>query len=198
MAESERKRSMVTTRRGDKGTTVSLAGDDLPKHHAVMEAVGAVDEARAHLAMLRLRLSEADAPDGDAIRACVTRVMHGLFAIGAACSDPEDRKPDYHPVRIGPQHITWLEDEQTRLEAQVELARSFVVGASNEAAAQADIACTVVRRLERRLSALMHAYPAMDAQHVLVFVNRLSDYLFIAARYLEGGKHEPVDYSQLD
>lgn len=188
---------MVTTRRGDRGTTVSLAGEDQPKHHAVMEAVGAVDEARAHLALLRLQLAAPDAPERDAIHACVTRVMHAFFAIGAACSDPEDRKPDYHPARIGPEHVAWLEEEQARLEGQVELARSFVVGASNEAAAQADIACTIVRRLERRVSALMSAYPAMDAEFLLIFVNRLSDYLFITARYLEGGNHEPVDYTQL-
>ena len=124
-------------------------------------------------------------------------MMHLYFVMGTECSDPERKKPQYRQAEIGPQHLEQLEEEQRRLEEETTLPGCFVVGASNRIAAQADICVTVARRLERDVVRLKEAVPAFDTTHLLPLVNRLNDTLFMLARYLDHGDHDPVDYTVL-
>lgn len=189
--------SQVTTKRGDQGETAALSGDTCLKSHPIMETAGSVDEFRAQLALLRLLLLDSGRSDKDALSGFITYLLHSCFLMGSQCSDPLLRKPEFHKGAIGPSHIERLEQAQAELETRTVLPHAFIVGASNIAAAHADMACTLARRLERRIVQLKVEIPDFEAGHLLIYVNRLSDYLYILARYLEEGKHEVVDYSLL-
>jgi cob(I)alamin adenosyltransferase len=187
-------KSQVTTKRGDAGDTTALSGDSFPKSHVIMECVGGIDELRAHTALARLQVLRARPEDGKETADFLLWLLHTYFLIGSACSDPLDKHLEYRWDNLAQKHIDVLEREQMRLESIVKLPHAFIVSASNEVAAQIDIVCTVARRLERAIVRLKEAIPEWKAADILVFLNRLSDYLYILARYLEDGQHTSVDY----
>lgn len=187
--------SRVTTKNGDDGTTRTLAGDQLSKAHIVLECTGAVDSLRAHTALIRTVVLEQQPQDHDAVAAFLFWLLHVYFLIGTEVNDPEAKHPEYRAVALTDAHLKRLEEEQARLEAAITLPRAFIACAGNVLAAQADIAATVARQLEREVVRLKAEVPAFDDAVILPFVNRVSDYLYILARYLEEGQHVPVDYS---
>ncbi len=187
-------KSQVTTHYGDGGMTRSLGGDRVPKSHPVMEAVGALDAFRAQLCLLRLALLEKPGGGHAAEAECLWWLLHVCFLMGAEISDPLKKHPEWRRGEVGGGHLKKLEAEQARLEGMTPLPRAFVVSAANTTAALADIAATSARTFERRLVALKEAEPGFDAEGLFAFVNRLSDYLFILARHLDGGEHQTVDY----
>ena len=87
---------------------------------------------------------------------------------------------------------------QAELEAKVRLPKQFILSASNPIAAQMDFACTLVRQAERSAVRLKEAVPAFEAALILAFLNRLSDTLFMLARYLDGAGHLTVDYGTFE
>ncbi|HOF39623.1 MAG TPA: ATP:cob(I)alamin adenosyltransferase [Candidatus Hydrogenedentes bacterium] len=189
--------SKVTTKQGDRGETTALNGGTYPKCHPIIHCAGALDEARAQTALLRQVLIAQNDTGYDGAVAFLHWVLHTFFVIGTECSDPERKHPEYRRGAIGEKELQRLEAAQLRLEAQLALPRAFIVGASTIPAAHADVACTAVRRLERAFTALQQAVPGFDAGLLPAFLNRLSDYLYILARWLERGVHLPVDYGLL-
>jgi len=191
-------RSQVTTKTGDDGSTRILAGDRVPKDDPIVEATGALDSLRAELALLRLEILENDGGGAHEPEAAfLWWLLHACFLIGAEVSDPLKKHPKWRQGEIGPKHLAHLEEEQARVEALTPLPRSFIVSAANRAAARADLAATTARTFERRLVTLKRAVPEFPADHLLRFTNRLSDYLFMLARRLDGDTHLPVDYAVL-
>lgn len=190
--------SPVTTKRGDSGTTLTLGGQRLPKNHPILEATGRLDSLRAHTALLRLQVLERGDEAQKEIADPLFWLLHACFLIGTAVNDPECVHPEYRVADLGPEHLEYLESVQTELEGRITLPRSFIASASNLLAAQADVTATVARELERSLIGLMEAVPGFEGTTILAFVNRLSDFFYIVARFLEQGNHQPVDYSVLD
>ncbi len=190
-------RSKVTTKRGDQGETTALNGETYSKCHPLIRCVGTLDEARAQTALLRqVLVSQNDAAFGEVIE-FLHWVLHTFFIIGTECSDPGRKHPEYRQGTIGETALRKLEEAQLRLEAELTLPNAFIVGASTIPAAHADVACTAVRRLERAFAELREAVPGFDAGIIPAYLNRLNDYLFILARWLEHGEHIPVDYGIL-
>ncbi len=192
------RRSQVTTKRGDQGETTALSGHHYPKSHPIMECTGAVDELRAQTALSRLMLLESSEGNYADSAEFLWWLLHTYFLLGAACSDPTNRHPEYRKGDIGPEHLARLEAFQAQLEAHVALPKAFIVSAANARAAQLDIAATCVRRLERSLVRLKEAIPEFDTTHLFPFINRLSDTLFMLARHLDNGDYNTVDYDALD
>ena len=198
-------RSQVTTGRGDAGETTALSGADLPKDHILLECVGCVDELRAHLALARMHVLSVrqhdylEAGEGERVdpAGVLFWMMHMCFAIGARCSDPLVRKPEFHRVSVGAAHIRRLERVQAAIEAVIRLPRSFVVSAASVAGAEIDVACTVARRLERNVARLADATPGFSAPDLVAYLNRQSDLLFMLARYVDAGQTINLDYSVL-
>ena len=190
-------KSRLTTGRGDGGETTALSGDSLSKGHGAIECVGALDEVRAHTALLRLLLVEDDAAKHGGTAEFLLWLLHVYFVLGTECSDPARKHPEYRKAELTQGHLDRLEGEQLRIEAEVSLPEGFVVGATCRLSAEADLTCTVARRFERSLVRLSEATPEFEAGLFLAFVNRLSDYLFILARQLEQGRHLAVDYTRL-
>ena len=191
-------KSQVTTKHGDSGGTRTLGGEKLSKSHPIIECTGCIDEARAYTALVRLRMVE-EKPEGyERYAEFLMWLIHTYFLIGATCSDPGNRHPEYRRGDLGPEHIQRLEAEQARLEERVKLPRQFIASAANPLAGEVDVLVTVVRRLERSVVRMKEAVPEFDASSIVVFVNRLSDALYMLARSLEQGKHVTVDYTLLD
>jgi len=186
-------KSQVTTKRGDDGTTSALDGQSYSKSHPIMECVGTLDELRAHTGLLRLAILDHKPRDYEALTEFLLWLMAQYFPIGSACSDPENKRPEFHPRKITQAEIDKLENEQLRLETMTPLPRAFILAASTSLAAQADLACAVARRLERGCVALNETMPSFDATLIVVFLNRLSDFLYILARHLENGVHITVN-----
>lgn len=191
-------KSRVTTRYGDSGNSRSLGGDVVPKNHPIMECTGAVDSVRAHAALLRLRILEAQPPEHARIADFLHWVLHCTFLVGTECSDPAGKHPEYRKQTIGPEHLRRIETEQAALESALDLPKAFIVSASNPLAAEADLTATVVRTLERRLLDLKAAVPEFEIKDLAPFTNRLSDYFFVLARHLDQGRHQAVDYGCLE
>ena len=164
----------VTTGSGDDGTTGTADGRRLPKHHPRIEALGAVDELNSHLGLLRAQL-----PEGGDIRELLGEVQQELFDLGAGLAGGESTRP-------GGAEIGRLEVEIETRNAGLPPLREFVLPGGSPAAAQCHVARAVCRRAERRVAAL-DATPETAA----VYLNRLSDLLFVLARELARRMQEP-------
>lgn len=191
-------RSHVTTGKGDSGSTRTIAGDIVSKGDLILDCTGNLDSLRAHLAALRLRLLRENAIDHDEHAEFLFWLLHVLFLVGTQINDPLGKHPEYRVDTVSGKHMLKLEAEQERLESRLNLPKSFIVSAATLLAAEADIAATVCRTLERAVVRLKEGTAGFDAAQMIAFLNRLSDYLFVLARYLEQGNHIPVDYTVLD
>jgi cob(I)alamin adenosyltransferase len=166
----------IYTRTGDDGTTGLVDGSRLAKHHARLEAIGTVDEANSALGLALTALQGEAAAD-------VQRVQNDLFDLGADLATPgEDFAPSEMVLRIVPAQAERLERQIDALNADLAPLRSFILPGGGEAAARVHVARAAVRRAERAMTALAAEAPVNPA--ALMFVNRLSDYLFVLARAL--------------
>jgi cob(I)alamin adenosyltransferase len=190
--------SQVTTKRGDTGETRALSGEVYSKSHPIFAACGDVDAMRAGIAALRLKVCDCDNEQATEASEFLFWLLHICFLIGSECNDPLNKKPEYRNRDLSATHLKALEAFQAKVESQVELPKFFIVSASNELAAMTDILCTDVRRLERSIVVLKETLPGFDTTVLLPFINRLSDTIFMLARWFEHGDHTPVNYEVLD
>ena len=169
----------IYTRTGDGGTSGLVDGSRLPKHAPRLEAVGAVDEANTAIGWAQLAAADHA---GD-----LTRIQNDLFDLGADLATPgEDFAPSDMVLRIVPGQVEWLERRIDALNETLEPLRSFILPGGSEAAARLHIARAAVRRAERTMTALAAEEAANPA--ALAYINRLSDYLFVLARMVNGGR----------
>lgn len=171
----------IYTRTGDGGLTALGTGERVPKHSARIAAYGTVDETNASIGMARIHLGGAHA-DVDAI---LGRIQNDLFDLGADLTVPEGgQKTAREPLRIVDAQVKRLEDEIDKLNGTLKPLRSFVLPGGSAAAAALHVARTVCRRAERCMVELA----AQPGEHVsapaLKYINRLSDLLFVASRYV--------------
>lgn len=162
----------VTTRGGDAGETGLADGSRLSKAGTRVEVLGAVDELNAQLGLLRAAL-----PGSDALTALVADLQHRLFDLGGALSLPGT-------PRFAEEATRALEDALASLNAELPPLTEFVLPAGDEAVARAHLARTVCRRAEREWVRLAEAEPGRDDPRLGVYLNRLSDLLFVLARVL--------------
>jgi cob(I)alamin adenosyltransferase len=169
----------IYTRAGDNGTTRLATGEELGKDNARVEAYGAVDEANSALGIARL---EAKAwPELDHI---LERVQNDLFDVGADLATPEREKPlGFTPLRATQAQIDRLEGEIDQLNAHLAPLESFVLPGGSAAAAHLHLARAICRRAERRAVTLAHDPAEKVSPLVVRYLNRLSDLLFVAARW---------------
>lgn len=178
------KLNKIYTRTGDDGTTGLVDGSRLPKHAGRMQAVGDVDEANAAIG------SAAVVAEGD-LQADLVRLQNDLFDLGADLATPgEDFEPTEMVLRIVPSQAAWIEERIDALNTSLEPLTSFVLPGGSELAARLHVARTVARRAERTMTALAAAEAVNPA--ALAFINRLSDYLFTAARVANDGGRADV------
>lgn len=165
---------VVTTRGGDAGDTSLGDGTRLRKDTLRVEAIGCVDEANNAIGVLRLEAR------GDAeTDAMLARIQNDLFDAGADLCVPGEAGDR---LRVADALTLRLEQETAAMNAALPALRSFVLPAGSPGAVHAHVARGVVRRAERRVVALAAAEPVNPA--LLRYLNRLSDHLFVLARWL--------------
>ena len=170
----------IYTRTGDDGTTALVSGPRRLKHDLRVDAYGTIDETNAVVGMVRLHTG--DLPDLDAM---LMRIQNDLFDLGADLATPETgEKLAYEPLRIVQAQVDRLEREIDQLNADLEPLRSFVLPGGAPAAAALHLARTVARRAERRIVALQDTEGETVSLAAVAYINRLSDFLFVAARWV--------------
>lgn len=173
------KLNKIYTRTGDNGTTGLVAGPRRLKSDLRVDAYGAVDETNAFVGLARQHTAGMSALD-DALM----RIQNDLFDLGADLATPDTGEPpQYEPLRIVSAQVTWLETEIDRLNADLQPLRSFVLPAGSPASAALHVARTVARRAERVMVALANVDGEIVSTEAIAYINRLSDFLFVAARW---------------
>jgi cob(I)alamin adenosyltransferase len=170
----------IYTRTGDDGTTALGSGERRPKFDLRVEAYGTVDEANACIGMARVHTA------GNAeLDPMLGRVQNDLFDLGADLCTPERGVEEGQTaLRIVAQQVERLEREIDALNAELQPLRSFVLPGGHPAAAHLHLARTVCRRAERAMVALKEVPGEDVSEAALSYANRLSDFLFVASRFV--------------
>ncbi len=173
------KLNRIYTRTGDNGTTGLVTGERRAKHDLRIDAYGTVDELNACVGVARLATKTDEILDP-----MLERIQNDLFDLGADLATPESDTPlNYEPLRISPGQVDRLEREIDLLNSAIPPLKSFVLPGGSEAAAQLHVARTVCRRAERLAVALSEKVEERISPAVVKYLNRLSDFLFVAARH---------------
>ncbi|HEU4987315.1 MAG TPA: cob(I)yrinic acid a,c-diamide adenosyltransferase [Rhizobiaceae bacterium] len=173
------KLNKIYTRKGDDGTTGLAAGGRRLKSDLRVSAYGTVDEANACIGMARVHTA-ASHPEIDAMLA---RVQNDLFDLGADLSTPDTGETlPYEPLRIVASQVARLEADIDRLNARLNPLRSFILPGGSPAAAALHLARTVSRRAERLMVKLKQEPDEKVGDEAIQYINRVSDFLFVAAR----------------
>jgi cob(I)alamin adenosyltransferase len=173
------KLNKIYTRTGDDGTTGLAAGPRRMKCDIRVEAYGAIDEANAALGMALLHAGGD--PD---LGTVLTRIQNDLFDLGADLATPDTGETvAWEPLRIVTSQVDWLEAEIDRFNAALDPLNSFILPGGSALSAHLHLARTIVRRAERLMVALAATEGEIVGPEALKYANRLSDFLFVAARH---------------
>jgi cob(I)alamin adenosyltransferase len=169
----------IYTRTGDDGTTALGTGERRKKYDLRIAAYGTLDETNAAIGIARLHTS-----GGAALDSALARIQNDLFDAGADLATPGKGKgPGGARLTVTDAQVTWLESEINRLNAGIAPLRSFILPGGSVVAAYLHLARTICRRAERLIAELQDRPDESVTPEVLKYVNRLSDFLFVAARY---------------
>lgn len=173
------KLNKIYTRTGDDGTTGLGTGERRLKSDLRIDAYGTVDEANACIGMARIHTA-ATHPSIDAM---LGRIQNDLFDLGADLAVPDDGKPlGYEPLRITAVQTERVEKDIDLLNKDLQPLKSFVLNGGTPAAAALHLARTVARRAERIMVALTQNPDEHVNREAIIYINRVSDFLFVAAR----------------
>ena len=184
--------SAVATRRGDDGSTGLLfGGDRVGKDDPRVEAYGTVDEAIAALGLARAELGLKQqygvlSPGLAGLSELILRLQRELFVVGAElATTPANRDRAEEGIhRVGPAMVDEIDRVLADMEGHIEMPREFVVPGETRTSAALELARTILRRAERRIVALYREGLIPDG-HLLPYVNRLADLLWVLARAAE-------------
>ena len=176
----------IYTKTGDKGETALGDGSRVAKHALRVSAYGTSDELNSFLGVARLEArGEMDA--------ALSRIQNDLFDLGADLCRPEtdkDGEAEYPPLRMIESQVKRLEDEIDVMNADLEALRSFILPGGSALAAHLHVCRTVSRRAERLAVELAGLEPINT--HAVTYLNRLSDWFFVAARTANNGGKDDV------
>jgi cob(I)alamin adenosyltransferase len=175
----------IYTQTGDHGKTSLLSGERVSKSHVRIKAYGCVDELNATLGVLATLLPE----HVDHALLPLHEIQSDLFHIGARLSATEGADVINQLMPVGPAQTKHLEQVIDSIQDLLPELKAFILPGGHRAAAWAHVARTVCRRAERDVIELVGVSPGGDAPPgdlitIIAYLNRLSDYLFVAARYL--------------
>ncbi len=171
------KKASISTGTGDNGTTSLIGGTRVPKDNQRVQAYGTIDELNAHLGLLVVAI------DDEPTRKFIEQIEHNMFTIGCSLACEKDSI-----YTLGDQSIDELQKAIDTLQESLPAMREFIIPGGTEAAARANLCRTVCRRAEREIISLQRKCPI--PQNILVYMNRLSDYLFLLQRRLLNGNEK--------
>ncbi len=167
----------IYTKTGDKGGTSLIGGVRVPKNHIRIESYGTVDELNSFIGMVN------DMAQHEQVSAWLREIQDRLFTIGSALATNPDKEvkmklPDLHEA-----DVQWLEQRIDEMNEQLPEMRSFILPGGNLASSTCHVARCVCRRAER-ICVDMQEHDEFIPPLIIQYLNRLSDYLFVLARYL--------------
>ena len=173
----------VYTGTGDQGKTSLFSGERLPKNDARIEAYGVVDELNAIVGALVAAMPGASG--AEKVKAQLVRIQCDLFHVGAWLATTPQSPAAEHLTPFTGEQQRWVEEQIDAMEVRLEPLNAFILPGGHPSAAWAHVARTVCRRAERQAVGLARQAPLSfeGAQEMLVYLNRLSDYFFVLARY---------------
>ncbi len=169
------KKSILYTRTGDAGTTSLVNGGRVPKNSPRVNAYGTLDELNAHIGLVQAHTARLD----DSVNETLLRINNMLFNIGSYLADSSDSAV---PM-LTSDDITTLEHDIDTIDSMLPPLKLFVLPGGSIGASHAHVARTVCRRAEREILNLIDT-GATVSPLVTTYINRLSDYLFALARYI--------------
>jgi cob(I)alamin adenosyltransferase len=169
----------IYTRTGDDGTTALGSGRRISKYHLRVEAYGTLDETNAAIGLARLHTRDKQ----PALDAMLARIQNDLFDLGADLCFPDETKDARGRLQVSDAQVERLEGEIDELNRELQPLRSFVLPGGSPAASFLHLARTVSRRAERLMVALASKQGEPVGAAALRYINRLSDFLFVAARF---------------
>jgi cob(I)alamin adenosyltransferase len=169
----------IYTRTGDDGTTALGSGRRVSKYDLRVEAYGTLDETNAAIGLARLHTRDKQ----PALDAMLARIQNDLFDLGADLCFPDETKDARGRLQVSNAQVMRLESEIDELNRDLQPLRSFVLPGGSPAASFLHLARTVSRRAERLMVALVSRQGEPVGAAALRYINRLSDFLFVAARF---------------
>ncbi|MDP8243388.1 MAG: cob(I)yrinic acid a,c-diamide adenosyltransferase [Candidatus Hinthialibacter antarcticus] len=173
----------IYTKTGDDGATCLVTGRRVAKDSLRVDAYGEVDELNS---LLGLAIAQGAA---EALRPVITKIQSALFDLGADLACPPNEESKLVVPRIQDAHVVELEGYIDRFETHLEPLRQFVLPGGSVAASYLHLARSVCRRAERRVVTLRHSEPVSET--LMQYLNRLSDLLFVMARYQNAADETP-------
>ena len=167
----------IYTKTGDRGTTSLIGGTKVSKSHLRIDAYGTVDELNSWIGVV------SDHTDDDTLKKVLKEVQDRLFTIGSSLACDPDKEPKLKIPDLHEGDITFLESEIDRMSAALPEMKSFILPGGAPAVSFAHVARCVCRRAERLCVALQEVDLEVE-DLVLKYLNRLSDHLFMLARYI--------------
>ncbi|MGV8939109.1 MAG: cob(I)yrinic acid a,c-diamide adenosyltransferase [Allorhizobium sp.] len=182
------KLNKIYTRTGDDGSTALVCGPRRLKHDLRVDAYGSIDETNSCIGMARLHTASLPVLD-----AMLMRIQNDLFDLGADLATPDSGETlSYEPLRIVDSQVDRIEAEIDLLNDELDPLKSFILPGGTPAAAHLHLARTISRRAERLMVELSHSTSETVAPPALKYINRLSDFLFVAARHANDGGRADV------
>ncbi|MBC7553957.1 MAG: cob(I)yrinic acid a,c-diamide adenosyltransferase [Taibaiella sp.] len=167
----------IYTKTGDKGGTSLIGGVRVPKSHIRIESYGTVDELNSYIGMV------SDMAGIEAIAEQLREVQDRLFTIGAALATSPDKEVKMKLPDLHESDASWLEAHIDTMNETLPEMRSFILPGGNLASSTCHVARCVCRRAERICVAMQEQEEVMPPL-IILYLNRLSDYLFVLARYI--------------
>ena len=167
----------VTTGTGDEGYTGLLGSERVAKYDPRPDTFGTVDEATSALGLARATIKDPK------VKEIIYRIQNELYLLmGELATPPENYEK--MGLRMTVEHVQWLEQVEESLKQEVEIPNKFIIPGDTLEGATLDLARTIIRRAERMAVKLLHDGVIQNSQ-VIRYLNRLSDLVFILARYIE-------------
>ncbi len=168
------KKSLIYTGGGDKGKTSLVGGQRVSKAHQRIESYGTIDELNSFIGLL---ITEVE---GEEDKKFLLFIQHKLFTIGSYLATDQETTDLKIESKVTPESITRIEQEIDRIDGELPVMKCFVLPGGSRSASLAHVCRTVCRRAEREIYRLAEEHTVEEP--VLIFINRLSDYLFVLAR----------------
>lgn len=173
----------IYTKTGDDGTTSLGDMSRTSKNDPRLEAYATVDEANSSIGVV---LALGQLVDAEIIKLLI-RIQNDMFDVGADLCTPVVDKPEYEPLRVLESQVVFIEEQIDKFNAELKPLKSFVLPSGTPAAALLHVARTVTRRAERTTWHAIHSFGAGVNPLTAKYLNRLSDLLFVLARYVNKG-----------
>lgn len=167
----------IYTKTGDKGKTSLIGGTKVLKSHARIEAYGTVDELNSNIGLCRDLITDKD------IRDLLKEIQDRLFTIGSALACDPEKEPKLKIPDLKETDVSFLEDAMDKMDSELPALQYFIMPGGHPTVSHLHISRCVCRRAERLVVDLLISNEDQD-NLIIKYINRLSDYLFVLARYM--------------